>query len=69
MTDQDAKNNQTRIRLLQLAQQFYREVESPSEEDMETLFWMLINRRLHALEAFVTDASAHHAINQAEKDL
>jgi hypothetical protein len=53
MTDQDAKNNQTRIRLLALAQEFYHCVESPSEEDMETLFWMLINRRLSALEAFV----------------
>jgi hypothetical protein len=53
MTDKDAKDNPTRIRLLQLAQEFHRDVEAPSEGDMETLFWMLINRRLSALEGFV----------------
>jgi len=59
MTDLEASTNPTRIRLLQLAQQFCREVESPSDDDMETLFWMLINRRLSALEAFVTNAAAN----------
>jgi hypothetical protein len=62
MTEDDAKSNTTRIRLLQLAQEFHHRVEAPSEEDVETLFWMLINRRLSALEAFVK------SFNTAEED-
>jgi hypothetical protein len=69
MTDQDAENNPTRKRLLALAQEFYYECEAPSQEDMTTLFKLLINRRLSALERFVTDACAHSAIRHAEKDM
>jgi hypothetical protein len=60
---------ETRQRLLILAMQFWQEVEAPSDDDIETLFSLLINHRLAALEEFVTNTGAASAIRNAEKDL
>jgi hypothetical protein len=57
MNDQAARENATRQRLLKLAQIFMKHVDEPSDDDMETLFWLLINRQVSKLEAFVKSAT------------
>lgn len=40
--------------LVSLAQRFYREVETPSEDDMETLFFMLVRRDFDGLHRLLS---------------
>jgi hypothetical protein len=48
--------NEKILRLEKLAMRFWREVEAPSDDDMETLFHILLHSNLPALEAYLKNS-------------
>lgn len=46
--------------LFRLATRFYNEAESPSEEDMETVFHALITQDVEVLEDFIKSFGIQH---------
>jgi hypothetical protein len=54
--------------MLRLAMQFYRDAESPSEDDIESVFTMLIMGHSHVLRLFVEDAANYQILPETPDD-